>query len=85
MKLVFKTYTFLLLLLSGMFFSFDAQSQKTYTEEEVNTEKIFIEASREKILVIYETSVVLYTEVLKLEKYNHAAAYELARIYDVLV
>ena len=85
MKLVFKTYTFLLLLLSGMFFSFDAQSQKTYTEEEVYTEKIFIEASREKILVIYETSVVLYTEVLKLEKYNHAAAYELARIYDVLV
>jgi tetratricopeptide (TPR) repeat protein len=84
MKLVFKTYTFLLLLLSGIFFSFDAQSQKTYTEEEVNTEKIFIEASREKILGNYENAVVLYKEVLKREKDNHAAAYELARMYDVL-
>ena len=84
MKLVFKTYTFLFLLLSGIFFSFDAQAQKTYTEEEVNTEKIFIEASREKILGNYENAVVLYKEVLKRDKDNHAAAYELARMYDVL-
>jgi tetratricopeptide (TPR) repeat protein len=84
MKLVFKTYTILFLLLGGMFLSFDAQAQKTYTEEEVNTEKIFIEASREKILGNYENAVVLYKEVLKRDKDNHAAAYELARMYDVL-
>ena len=84
MKLVFKTYTILFLLLGGIFFSFDAQAQKTYTEEEVNTEKIFIEASREKILGNYENAVVLYKEVLKRDKDNHAAAYELARMYDVL-
>ena len=84
MKLVFKTYTILFLLLGGMFFSFDAQAQKIYSEEEVNTEKIFIEASREKILGNYENAVVLYKEVLKRDKKNHAAAYELARMYDVL-
>lgn len=84
MKLVFKIYITLFLLLSGMFFSLDTQAQKTYSEEEVNTEKIFIEASREKILGNYENAVVLYKEVLKRDKNNHAAAYELARMYDVL-
>lgn len=84
MKLVFKTYTFLFFLFSGIIFPFDTQAQKTYTEEEVNTEKIFIEASREKILGNYENAVVLYKEVLKRDKNNHAAAYELARMYDVL-
>ena len=84
MKSVFKIYPILFLLLGGMFLSFNAQAQKTYTEEEVNTEKIFIEASREKILGNYENAVVLYKEVLKRDKNNHAAAYELARMYDAL-
>ncbi|MEM6967075.1 MAG: tetratricopeptide repeat protein, partial [Bacteroidota bacterium] len=59
-------------------------AQKTYSEEEVNTEKVFIEASREKLLGNYENAIVLYKEVLKRDKDNHAAAYELARMYDVL-
>jgi tetratricopeptide (TPR) repeat protein len=79
-----KTHTILLLLFGGIFFSFNALGQKTYSEEEVNTEKIFIEASQEKILGNYENAVDLYNEVLKRDKDNHAAAYELARMYDVL-
>ena len=53
-------------------------------EDHVETEKLFIEASREKILGNYENAVMLYKEVLKKDKSNHAAAYELARMYDVL-
>ncbi len=61
-----------------------AQDAVRVSEEFVNTEKIFIEASREKILGNYENSAFLYKEVLKRDRGNHAAAYELARIYDVL-
>ena len=79
-----KTYIFLPILLCGILFSYSSNAQKTYSEEEVNTQKVFIEASREKILGNYENAVVLYKEVLKRDKSNHAAAYELARMYDVL-
>ena len=54
------------------------------SEAEVNIQKIFIDASREKILGNYEDAATLYLEVLKKDKENHAAAYELARVYDVL-
>jgi len=64
--------------------SLHAQDAVRVTEEFVNTEKIFIEASREKILGNYENAAFLYKEVLKRDRSNHAAAYELARIYDVL-
>jgi len=84
MKFSFNTYIFLSILLCGIFFSFSTTAQITYSEEEVNTQKIFIEASREKILGNYENAVALYKEVLKRDKANHAAAYELARMYDVL-
>ncbi len=61
-----------------------AQDAVRVSEEFVNTEKVFIEASREKILGNYENAAFLYKEVLKRDRSNHAAAYELARIYDVL-
>lgn len=54
------------------------------SEDEVNIQKVFIEANREKILGNYEDAAFLYKEVLKRDQDNHAAAYELARIYDVL-
>ncbi len=54
------------------------------SEAEVNTQKVFIDANKEKILGNYENAAYLYKEVIKRDKRNHAAAYELARIYDVL-
>ena len=84
MKSFFKSYLFSLVLLCGMLSSLSTTAQITYSEEEVNTQKVFIEASREKILGNYENAVMLYKEVLKRDKDNHAAAYELARMYDVL-
>lgn len=54
-----------------------------YTESDVNLEKVFIEANREKLLENYDKAEELYREVLKKDKTNAAAAYELARIYDL--
>ena len=47
------------------------------SEKEVNLQKVFIDASKEKILGNYETAASLFLEVLKEDKDNHAAAYEL--------
>ena len=54
------------------------------TEKEVNKQKVFIEANKQKLLENYEEASVLFKEVLKNDPRNHAAAYELARVYDVL-
>ncbi len=56
----------------------------TTTEKEVNKQKVFIEANKQKLLENYEEASVLFKEVLKNDPRNHAAAYELARVYDVL-
>ncbi|MEO1624958.1 MAG: tetratricopeptide repeat protein, partial [Bacteroidota bacterium] len=75
-----------LLLILGLFAlqPISAQQSNRTTEEEVNTQKVFIDANKEKILGNFENAVYLYKEVLKRDKGNHAAAYELARVYDVL-
>lgn len=65
-------------------FSITFAEAQQVSEAEVNLQKIFIEASKEKILGNYENAASLFKEVLKADKSNHAAAYELARIYDVL-
>lgn len=54
------------------------------SEEEINTQKVFIDAIKEKTLGNYENAATLFKEVLKRDKNNHVAAYELARIYNVL-
>ena len=77
-------------LIIALFFSLSANVQLSFaqpgttTEAEVNAQKIFIEANKEKILENYEMAVSLFKEVLKTDPRNHAAAYELARVYDVL-
>lgn len=82
-----KTYSYYIIFL---LLSITVQSQVavaqpgTTTEAEVNAQKIFIEANKEKILENYEMAVSLFKEVLKTNPRNHAAAYELARVYDVL-
>ncbi len=68
-----------------LFFALNAvllPAQDRVSEEEVNTQKIFIDASKEKILGNYDSAIRLFQEVLKRDRKNHAAAYELARIYD---
>lgn len=76
-------YIFVFLCLFSQATTLLAQSNRV-SEEEVNTQKVFIDANREKILGNYENAVFLYKEVLKRDRKNAAAAYELARIYDVL-
>lgn len=71
------------LLLVFTFSSFLAEAQQRYSESDVNLEKVFIEANREKLLENYDKAETLYKEVLKRDRNNHAAAYELARIYDL--
>jgi tetratricopeptide (TPR) repeat protein len=73
-----------LIWISGFSQGFLFAQTNRVTEEEVNIEKVFIEASREKILGNYENAATLYKEVLKRDNNNDAAAYELARMYDVL-
>lgn len=60
-----------------------ANAQEQITEEEINTQKIFIDASKEKIMGNYENAIYLFKEVLKRDKNNDAALYEMARIYEV--
>lgn len=52
------------------------------SEQEINVQKIFIQANGERLLGNFDKAIVLYEEVLKKDKTNHAAAYELARIYS---
>ena len=61
-----------------------AQEGQRYTEEEVNIQKLFIEANREKLLRKYDNAAYLFEEVTKKDKGNPAPYYELAKVYDIL-
>jgi len=50
------------------------------TEQRVQIEKVFIEANKEKVLENYDDAAYLFEEVLKKDKENHAAYFELAKI-----
>ncbi len=85
MNLILKYCISILVLLIGLSaFSFLTAQPGTTTEEEVNKQKVFIEANKQKLLENFEEASVLFKEVLKNDPRNHAAAYELARMYDVL-
>ncbi len=75
---------FVVLICLGLGSVANAQVIKQVSEEEINTQKVFIDATKEKILGNYENAATLFKEVLKRDKNNHVAAYELARIYYVL-
>ncbi len=51
---------------------------------DVEIQKIFIDANREKLLGHYQDAAFLFREVLNKDPKNHSAAYELSRMYDVL-
>lgn len=65
-------------------FAVFAQEGERYTEDEVNIQKLFIEANREKLLRKYENAAYLFEEVTKKDKTNPAPYYELAKVYDIL-
>ncbi|MCB9038286.1 MAG: tetratricopeptide repeat protein [Lewinellaceae bacterium] len=52
------------------------------SEDDVNLQKIFIDANREKLLGNYDNAIALLKEVLKKDSRNAAAAFELGRAYE---
>ncbi|MFK7980454.1 MAG: hypothetical protein AB8G86_10760 [Saprospiraceae bacterium] len=80
LKLGIALLLFLLLQTSSL----SAQEGQRYTEEEVNIQKLFIEANREKLLRKYENAAYLFEEVTKKDRNNPAPYYELAKVYDIL-
>lgn len=58
-------------------------AQEQVTEAQVGREKLFIEANREKLLGNAERAIALYGQILKEDARNHAAAFELGRLYAV--
>lgn len=52
------------------------------SNKELNAQKLFIEASREKLLGLYDKAASLYEEVLRLDPQNDAAHYELSRVHQ---
>lgn len=58
-----------------------AQAERV-NEEDVNLQKMFIDASREKLLGNYDNAIALLKEILKKDNKNAAAAFELARSYE---
>ena len=58
------------------------QDVRWLSNEELNLQKLFIEANREKLLGAYEDAASLYREVLTRDPDNDAAAYELSRVYE---
>ncbi len=53
------------------------------TEKEVQTQKLFIEANKEKVLGNLDDAAYLFGEVIKKDKENNAAFYELSKIYMI--
>ena len=53
------------------------------SEEEATNQKLFLEATSQKLLGKYEKAAQLFAELLKKDDTNAAAAYELARMMEV--
>ncbi|MEN0005764.1 MAG: tetratricopeptide repeat protein [Bacteroidota bacterium] len=60
-----------------------ALAQERVSEEEINLQKVFIDANRQRLLGNYDEALSLYKEVLRADSENHAALYETARIHEV--
>ena len=73
-------YIYTLLLVSISISNTFAQKGRI-TEKEVNLQKIYIEANKEKLLGNDEDAIILFSEVIRKQPDNDAAAYELAKLY----
>ena len=78
MNINLKTVFFFSCFFSLAFF---AKAQKKYTEQEVKSQSIFLEAKKEALLGRYDKASTKLHEILMKERQNHAAAYELSRVY----
>ncbi len=56
-------------------------AQEQFSENEANTERLFLDAYQKKISGKTDEAIAIYQEVLKIDNKNYAAAFELARIY----
>lgn len=74
---------FFVLLLSN-FLAAPGFAQDRVGESDVQLEQRFIEANLQKILGNYDQAIAIYEEIQKKDRKNDAAAYELARIYDII-
>lgn len=72
-----------LCLLCSLPLSLQAQIGRT-DEAAIKVEEMFIDASREKMLGNYKEAVSLLKEILKKERDNPVALFELARIYEAM-
>lgn len=54
------------------------------TENDVQLQEVFIEATRERLLGNYKKAVELYASIIKQDDTNAAANYEIARVYNAL-
>lgn len=59
-------------------------TQEYTTTEELQVEKLYIEATSKRILGSYEDAAKLYEQVLEMDPASDAAAYELSRVYDAM-
>lgn len=58
-----------------------AQEDGRFSEKEIKDQELFIEANKFRLLGNVDKAVELFKEILKKDRQNHAAAFELARIY----
>jgi tetratricopeptide (TPR) repeat protein len=70
----------LYLLICACFYGGETIAQFVTTEE-LNIQRLFIEAQQEKLLGSNENAARMFSEVLKRDPANDAAAYELSRVY----
>lgn len=59
-------------------------AQTPVTELEIQLQETFLEGNREKLLGNWDKAAVKFKDVLEKDPKNDAAAYELARVYEVL-
>lgn len=81
---VLSIYIWSVALIMGMSVNSFAQGDSRPSEKEINTQRIFIEATKEKLTGNYEDAIYLFNEVLRKDKENDAASYELAKLHDML-
>ena len=84
MRLIAERHIITTFLMFFLLTSLIAQKKERPLLADVEIQKIFIDANREKLLEHYEDAAYLFSEVLKKDPQNHSAAYELSRMYDVM-